>query len=121
MTAPADLGPHPGWRWFAMLGGMSAYAAHLLVTYWSLPAACAYATRVPLYLATVALAAVAAAATIVGWRQRHQPDPQAISDPRTVRRRFMSRVGVFLSFLATLTIIAAGAATPLFDPCQNWV
>lgn len=121
MSAVTELGPHPGWRWFALLGGMSAYAAHLILSYYALPASCAYATRVPLYLLTVGLAGVAAWATAVGWRHRRQPDPAAVADPRTVRQRFMSRVGAFLSLLATLTILAAGAATPLFDPCQNWV
>lgn len=121
MDAGAEPGPHPGWRWFALLGGMSAYAAHLIVSYYALPAACAYATRVPLYLVTLVLAGVAGAATVVGWRHRHVPAPAELSDARTERRRFMSRVGVFLSLLATLTILAAGAATPLFDPCQSWV
>ncbi|QBI18381.1 hypothetical protein ER308_01535 [Egibacter rhizosphaerae] len=120
MTRVQDPGPHPGWRWFALLGGMSAYALHLIVSYYALPAVCAYATRMPLYVATVIALAVAAGATVAGWRHRRIPpgDPE---DPRLERQRFMSRAGVVLSLVATLTIIAAGAATLLFDPCQNWV
>lgn len=119
-TERAPTEPHPGWRWFAALGGMTAYAGHLLVSYFSLPILCLWGTRAPLYAVTAVAAAVAASATVVGWRHRGLP-PDPVEDLRAERRRFLSRAGVFLSLLATLTIIAAGSAVPLFDPCENWV
>ena len=120
MTRAEPFGPHPWWRWFAVLGGPAAYAGHLLVSYFGLPLVCAMGTRLPLYAVTIAAAGIAATATTVGWRQRRRPAARA-DDPRIELQQVMSLIGAYLSALATATILLAGAATLLFDPCENWV
>lgn len=108
--------------WFATLGGMAAYALHLVGNYWLVPAACAWGTRVPLYVFTVVLLAVAAATTALAVSLsrrgggRGHGDATAAMDERV---RFMANLGVLLGALAVALILFGGAANFFFDPCQG--
>lgn len=58
--------------WFAFAGGLSAYALHLVVTFWLLAADCPPGTGVVVVVATVLAVAVAAAAVEAGRRLRRE-------------------------------------------------
>lgn len=123
--------------WFALLGGMAAYAVHLLVGFWVVPAACGagYADVVPWVVtaATAAAAVVAAAATVVAVRARRgmgrdcvpselppeeAPFPRAWDiTPASSTAHFVATAGVVLSALALVVVLVAGIPPLLVPPC----
>lgn len=110
--------------WFATLGGMAAYAIHLVGNYWLVPAACVWGTRVPLYLFAAVLLVVATSATVVAVRlYRYAGAAQQRNAGAAVdqRMRFMGGVGALLGCLAVALILFGGAANFVFDPCQGTV
>lgn len=112
-------------RWFVLAGGMSAFALHLLAGFYLVPVSCALGSMWPLYAVTAAFAAVAAAATVMGWRRRRSPGPperRQWAPGRGAglhRVQFMIHAGIFLSALGLLIILYAGASMLVFDPCLN--
>ncbi len=157
--------------WFGLLGGVSAYAAHLVASFWAVPFACARGGPGLLHLLAAAMALVAATATAVAvaaWRRlgagsgsSRLPDrrvtgwsvpylgalvlrmtaaatglvaalavtsgvrgrgsqsdgrPRDAADPPG-RAPFMAAAGALLSGLSLLTILLAGLANFLVDPC----
>lgn len=108
--------------WFATLGGMAAYALHIVGNYWLVPAACVWGTRMPLYVFTVVLLAVAVAATAVAASLSRRDGADRLGDCTTAtgeRVRFMARLGLLLGALAVALILFGGAANLFFDPCQG--
>lgn len=124
--------------WFALLGGMTAYALHLVVGFWAVPAACGagYGDVVPWIVAAVTVAAVvvAAAALLVAVRARRDLGPQdgAAVDappadasfprawdvaPATSTAQFMATTGVLLNGLALVVVVVAGLPPLLVPPC----
>lgn len=107
--------------WFALLGGMSAFAAHLLVVFYLVPVSCAVGSRWLVVVPTAILGAVALAAAVTGWRLRGVesagPDWPGAPGTRGDRARFMAGAGAFLSGLALLIIVYGGISLVVFDPC----
>lgn len=119
--------------WFGALGGPTAYAAHLVVSFWMVPAACTGAQLWMLVLATVLAGAVAAFAAATALRAyRRLPAPAQPAAPRRGRRRraepagavatsprarFLALAGAALSTLSTAIILLAGSAIPFLEPC----
>lgn len=126
MTAPPEARREAAIRWFAFLGGMGAFALHLVLGFYLVPFSCFLGTLWPLYGITALLAAVTVAAIALGWQRRgaagsaERPEWTPGRGARTDRARFMMRAGIFLNGLALLIILYAGAALLVFDPCQNW-
>lgn len=123
--------------WFALLGGMSAYALHLVVSFWIVPGLCPVRPGVVPWLVaatTVAAGAVALAATVVGLRARtrlaqaqpaptvprpppgHGPPAWDVS-PDWSAARFLANAGVLLSGLGLAVVLAAGLPLLLVHPC----
>lgn len=107
--------------WFGFLGGMSAYFLHLIAAYWFVPFACRLGTRLPLSLGTVALAAVAAAATWTAWRVlRVQPpaeEPDHDPSPSPLTRAYgwavlLGRVRIGAALLAAAVRGEGGLPSP---------
>lgn len=125
--------------WFAFLGGMVAYALHLLVGFWIVPAACGTGAEglIPWLegAATVVLAAVAVGATVVAVGAR-----RSLADDRRHERReaaaggtetsaawdatpgsspghFMATAGVCLNAIAVAVILFAALPLVLVSPC----
>lgn len=109
--------------WIATLGGMAAYAIHLVGNYWMVPAACGWGTRVPLYVFTGVLLAVAVAATVLAvglFRHGQDPDRHGNAGAAIDQRvRFMGGLGALLGCLAVALILFGGAGNFVFDPCQG--
>lgn len=108
--------------WFATLGGMAAYALHLVGNYWLVPAACLWGTRMPLYVFTMVLLVIAAAATAVAVRLSRRGGSSGHGGASTAmdeRVRFMSNLGVLLGALAVTLILFGGVGNFFFDPCQG--
>lgn len=125
--------------WFAFLGGMAAYAVHLVVGFWIVPAACGTAAEglIPWLegALTVLLGAVAIAATVVAvvMRRALARDTVARNDvdgaaggesarawdaaPAWSTARFMATTGIVLSGLGVVVIAFAAVPLLLVSPC----
>lgn len=112
-------------RWFVLLGGMSAFAANLLIGFYLVPAACLLGTRAPLYGTSAVFGTIAAIAVGIGWRRRRAPGPPGRRDwppgrgSSAERARFMVGAGLLLSALGLLIVLFTAATLPAFDPCLN--
>jgi hypothetical protein len=96
---------------FAFAGGLAAYAAHLVVTFWLVSAGCPAGTGLVVAVATVAAAAVAAAAIVTGLRLRRRQRAEELLPP------WLGRAGVYLSGLALAIIILSGVAAVVLPGC----
>jgi hypothetical protein len=106
--------------WFALLGGQVAWSAHLLLSYLLVSLACGPGPRLVtlgvdgyrllLWLLLLATAALALAATVVGWRAWRQPSA-------TGWRRWLALVGFLLSGLGLATILFQGLPLLFLDEC----
>lgn len=106
--------------WAGIFVAPIAALAHQQVNYMLVPWACAEGTRLPLFLVTLVSLGVAAGGGLVAWRNweragREWPTEAAGAAPRS---RFMAAVGLLLSGLLALVIVAQGIASLFLDPCQ---
>jgi hypothetical protein len=95
---------------FAFAGGLAAYAAHLVVSFWLVSAGCPAGTGLVVAVATVAAAAVAAAAIVTGLRLRRRQRAEELPP-------WLGRAGVYLSGLALAIIILSGVAAVVLPGC----
>lgn len=136
-TAPRSPASSSFRLWFGFLGGMVAYALHLLVGFWVVPAACGTGAEalIPWVEAavTVLLLAVAVAATVVavGRRRavagrrgpaestRHATGVLRAWDvaPAGSTAHFMATAGLLLDAIAVLVILFAAVPLLLVTPC----
>lgn len=114
-------------RWFVFLGGMSAFALHLLLTLYLLPATCALGSAWPTYGLTAAFMGVTVAAILLGWRRtkgRVDGERGGWAPGRGAhasRARFMVIAGQYLNVLALLFLLYFSVSMAAFDPCVNWM
>ena len=105
MTATATM-------WFGVLGGMSAWAAHLLLSYAAVALGCPPLGEVPvralLVAITVVTGLVAVAALLAARR---------IESSRTTWRRSLARAGVLLDALGVFGIAVAGVLPFAISAC----
>lgn len=96
--------------WFG-LAGPPAYAAHLVVTFWLVPVACAQEAPWVLLVATIASAAVAAAAVVVAIRSRRRlrsaPDDRDPASPDRHASRLGPRASAAARIAARFLLIPA--------------
>lgn len=115
--------------WFAVLGGVVAWAGHLAAAWGAVELGCyprestvlglsvrgfaAVATVVPLLVALASLAAALRFRT----RQLAPGGTDEVAEPRAGRAEFMAHVGLWLNVLAVLMIAFGGLAVIWFAPC----
>lgn len=135
-TAPRSPASSSFRLWFGFLGGMVAYALHLLVGFWFVPAACGTGAEALIpwaeAAATLLFLGVAVAATVVaaGARRavagrRRQQEPAAGGgvlrawDVATAGStgHFMATAGLLLDAVAVLVILFAAVPLLLVTPC----
>lgn len=124
MTAPpppdrapptrASARPHPLVLGFAVLGGPAAWGAHLSLSYYLVPRACAGGTALVLHLVTLATAAVAVAAVVVAGRLRADAD----ADGRDAPLRALATIGVLLGLLFLVATLVEGIPALVVGPCR---
>lgn len=112
--------------WFGALGGFTAWAAHLGVSYALVPYVCGTGREWALHLATAALAAVAATATGVAWRARSRlgEDGGGAGDGEEAgrklgRQRFLAVGGILLSGFFLGLILVEGLPALIMDACES--
>ena len=126
MSTVREARRRAGAQWFGLLGGMSAFALHLLSAFYLVPFSCFLGTRGPIYGVTALLGGVAVAAILVSWRlldasgQHERPEWRPGRGSRGERARFMAQAGLILNVMGLAIILFAAAAMFAFDPCVNW-
>jgi hypothetical protein len=107
------------WQVFAYLGGMTAYAVHLLAGSALVPFACDIGTTLPVSALNWAMIAVAATSGGVAWRiWRAALVDVATSGAVSARRSaFLGFSGLLLDALAIVIILFVEAHVWVLDPC----
>ena len=123
--------------WFALLGGMSAYAVQLLVSFWVVPALCPVRPGAVPWLVsvtTLVTLAVAIAATVAAVRARRrlagvQAEPVGPRRPADAApsswdistdwstTRFLATSGAVLSGLGVALVVLHGLPLLVVEPC----
>ncbi len=106
--------------WTGVLGAPFIFLVHLQVGYMLVPVDCDLGTRLWVHLASVAGILLAAAAGLLAlrtWRRRGEGWPDA-SASLLSRDRFLGVVGVLLTVLTILTLVAQWIPVFFVDPCR---
>jgi hypothetical protein len=106
--------------WGGLLLAPIAFLANLEIAYALIPAACGSRTPLPLHLVNAASLILALAGGLLAWRSWNEvgrvwPDGEA---GPLGRSRFLAGVGVLLTGMCVLVILAQWTAVFLVDPCQ---
>jgi hypothetical protein len=131
MMTSSQYPARPGWRinaalWFGMLAGPISALAMQLIDYMIIPKACAYSDdplwRTLLHVVPAIFLAMTAFAGFTAWRYRRAyvvrvPEGQISS--HTARIHFMADVGVWLTLLSILVLIAQWIPVFIFHPCLH--
>jgi hypothetical protein len=107
------------WQVFAFLGGMTAYAIHLMGGTALVPFACDVGTNLPLSVLNWAVIAVAAVAAAVAWKLWRTGRAQAAATGSTADQRsaFLGLTGLLLNVLAIAIVLFAEVHVWVLDPC----
>jgi hypothetical protein len=101
-----------------VFGGLVVWFADQQVAYWLVYHACHTQSLFWLYVETVIAVALAASCAWIAWRTLAWfPDADASGAQPDDRSQFLSWIGLGLSSLATLVVIAAALARFFLHPC----
>jgi hypothetical protein len=109
-----------GFLWIGLLLPPIAWALQMQVNYWMVRGACARLSNAALFvsmLVAVTLVLIAGLSAWVGWRKAGQKWPSSFGDVIS-RRRFMAVLGLFMTGMFLVVIIAQGIAALVIQPCQ---
>lgn len=106
--------------WTGLLLPPAAFLLNLEVAYALVPAACSGGSRLPIHLVHFACLVLAIVGGIVAWGRwnaggRQWPGSQG---GRTSRTRFMAGLGLLMSALFALVIVAQWIPSFILSPCQ---
>jgi hypothetical protein len=106
--------------WGGILIPAFAWAIQMQASYLLVQPACMSGRNLSLHLVTVAALLITAGAGLVAWRRwqeagRREPDEAAGARPRS---RFMAVLGLFMSAMFFVVILAQGIASFVLHPCQ---
>jgi cytochrome c biogenesis factor len=106
--------------WAGLLLPPIAFLINLEAAYALVPAACSSRNQLPMHLVHIACLLLALAGGLTAWRWWKLEGatwPGEEGDP-VARSRFMAGLGVLLSALFILVIVAMWIPSFLLDPCQ---
>jgi hypothetical protein len=106
--------PRPRLLWFAILVGPLAWFVYLDTAYALVASACAGSVVVP---TLAGAAAVAAMAGVVVGRRALAAVPADAHDAMAERARFLAVLGVWMSVLFVLVIVATALPSFVLPPC----
>jgi hypothetical protein len=105
--------------WFAVFVGPTAWTAHLLLSYFLVPLACATGGTLLLHLITLACALAPLAGAVValrGWGQVERADT-AHPEEQPSARSYLALVGFLLSALFLFVVLVEGLPPFFLSPC----
>jgi hypothetical protein len=106
--------------WTGLLLAPVAFLLNLEVAYALVPTACEQRTRILVHLVHAVCLVLALVGTMTAWRMWRFTGEiwPGQSGGRLSRSRFMAGVGLFLSLLFVLVILAQWIPSFVLDPCQ---
>jgi hypothetical protein len=106
--------------WTGLLLAPAAFLLNLEVAYALVPAACSARTRLLIHVVHAACLLLALVGTLAAWRMWRVTGETwpGGAGGRLSRSRFMSGLGVFLSLLFVLVILAQWIPSFMLSPCQ---
>jgi hypothetical protein len=119
--APPPFAVTGGTTWAGVLGGPLAWFTSQQLSYALVPWACHGGPLIAIHLTNLGALAVVALAGAFAWRERRGAGPH-VSDERAPpegRQRFLGLIGLTLSGLFGLVIVAQMIGAFFFGPCQR--
>jgi hypothetical protein len=107
--------------WAGVLGGPLAWFASQQVSYMLVPWACHGGPVLAIHLANLVALAIVALAGAFSWRQWRRAGAHVSDErgPPQGRQRFLGMMGLTLSGLFALVIIAQTTGALFFGPCER--
>ena len=106
--------------WLGLLAAPLAWLVNLLLSYSLVLWACSTGRQYTLHLVTLAMLLLAAAGGVIAWRAWRQAGREWHNEAGGVlpRSRFMAALGVLLSSLFSLVILAQGIPSFILPACE---
>lgn len=119
--APPPLSATGGTTWAGVFGGPLAWFASQQASYMLVPWACHGGPLLAIHLVNLAALLIAAGAGALAWREWRRADPELSDElsPPGGRARFLGLIGLTLSGLFALAIIAQTTGAFFFGPCER--
>ena len=119
--APPPLTATGGTTWAAVFGGPLAWFGSQQVSYALVPWACHGGPVIAIHLANLVALALVALAGVFAWREWRRAGPERSDEvaPPVGRQRFLGLVGLTLSALFGLVIVAQALGAFYFGPCER--
>jgi len=104
--------------WIGVLGGPVVWALDLQVSYWLVYRACHTSNMTPLYTETIVALGLCAVPFVIAWRMfKRFPHAHPNGGHADDRTRFLAIVGMGLSVLSFVALVAAAIPRLVLAPC----
>ena len=118
MSAPVtDTAPGLLVQVYGLLGGMTAYAIHLMAGSALVPLSCELSSTWPNHLLTLAALLAIAGSALAAWKTTKVATGGTTDDVLDRRFSFLGPVGLLLNGVAFLVVLYAEIPLWFFDPC----
>jgi hypothetical protein len=109
------------WLWAGVLVAPMAFLSHMQVNYTLTQRLCPGGRTVILHMVTLLFLLITAGCILIAWRswQRAGKGLPDESDDQQTRNRFLAIVGMMISTLSFLIIVAQWIPQFVFNPCQR--
>jgi tellurite resistance protein TehA-like permease len=105
-------------QWTGLLAGPAAWALHMQANYSLVPWVCKNGGEIFIHLVTVAALLITAVGAFAAWRA-WQEKREAGADGEDSRSHFMGALGLLMSGLFFVVIVAQEIPSFIFHPCQR--
>lgn len=105
-------------QWTGLLAGPTAWALHMQANYSLVAWACKNGGEIVIHLVTVAALLITAVGAFAAWRAWQQGRAEE-ADGEVSRTHFMGALGLLVSLMFLLVIIAQAIPSFVFHPCQR--
>src|SRR5215212_7318089 len=105
--------------WVGIFGGPVVWLVQLQTLYMLVPWVCTSGNHWVLYVASGLFLVLAALPTIIAWRCKQRFDSGFRDSAGSGRRKFMARLGLLMSTLFLLVILAQAIPSFFLNPCQD--
>jgi len=109
------------WLWLGLLIAPLVFLLHLEVNYSLVTQLCQSAHKIAMHLVTLAAILVSATGGFIAWRNWREAGRKLPGEGGSIIEpsRLMSAVGVFISLLFIVILVAQWIPQFIFDPCHR--